>query len=402
MWVGSKRGGNNSMRKPRNEVLAMNMIFGKAKQRGVVIVQTVLALTAMLGMAALALDLGNAYLNKTRLQNALDAAALAAAKTLDQLQLTTEATAEAHNVFGLNANTNGNYALRDAWSSNAITLTLEYSATLNPFTSGSTTGPYVRARATGFQLSSWFARIFGITSLQVTGSAVAGPSAPLTTVCDVAPVVICEGTQSGPYGRIYGEVYDLTIPNNNSEIGPGNFQLLDFGTGADTVRDALAGNYSQCLNINDQVTSQPGGEVGPVSQGIETRFDTSCPNNLSETECANYPIQPDKVSTQGISYSQYETKYTNEDFDHPDGIAGRRILKIPVANCPGVGAGGGKETLTVIGVACFFLRDEPNNGNLKGEFIGACNAQGVPGGGSGTGPLQYEIVLHDDPNSPDS
>ena len=46
------------------------------KNRGVVIVLFTIALFAMLAMAGLAMDTGNVMLNNTRLQNALDAAAL--------------------------------------------------------------------------------------------------------------------------------------------------------------------------------------------------------------------------------------------------------------------------------------------------------------------------------------
>lgn len=394
----------------------MNMIFGKARQRGVVVVQTVLALAAMLGMAALALDLGNAYLNKTRLQNALDAAALAAAKVLDSTHSTAQATTEANAMFGLNANTIGNHALKAAWSANAISLSVEYSNTISKFTPGSTTGPYVRARATGFQLSSWFARIFGIASLQVAGSAVAGPSARLAEVCDVAPVMVCEGNSTGTntsFGYQYGTVYNLTAPDNDKEVASGNFQLLDFGSGADAVRDALSGKYNNCLGTGEIVDTQPGVASGPLVQGISTRFDVSCPQQMiKDGICAQYEVQPDKVGVEGISYSQYMSRYeTDGPFEHRDyGIPGRRILKVPVASCPGTkkldgtGKATGAVSVKVVGTACFFLQSKPgSNTNLTGEFIGACNAQGVPGsGGSGTGPQLYEIVLHDDPNSPDS
>ena len=48
------------------------------KQKGTVIVLTALSLIVILGMIGLAIDLGHAYVNKTRLQNALDATALSA------------------------------------------------------------------------------------------------------------------------------------------------------------------------------------------------------------------------------------------------------------------------------------------------------------------------------------
>ena len=52
-------------------------------QRGVAIVLFTIALVAMLGLVGLALDGAHSMLDKTRLQNTVDAAALSAAKTLD-------------------------------------------------------------------------------------------------------------------------------------------------------------------------------------------------------------------------------------------------------------------------------------------------------------------------------
>ena len=56
------------------------------RQEGSVSVLMVIALAAMAMMAALALDGGHMMLNKTRLQNAVDAAALSGAKTLSQVE----------------------------------------------------------------------------------------------------------------------------------------------------------------------------------------------------------------------------------------------------------------------------------------------------------------------------
>ena len=51
-------------------------------QRGAVIVLVAIGMGALILTAGLALDMGHAFLNKTRLQNTVDAAALAAAKEL--------------------------------------------------------------------------------------------------------------------------------------------------------------------------------------------------------------------------------------------------------------------------------------------------------------------------------
>ena len=159
------------------------------------IVLVAVGIAALILCAALALDVGHTFLNKTRLQNTVDAAALAAAKELDNTGDTTLATAEAMQAFGNNAAAAGNSELNASYGggSGDIQVTIEYSATLPPFTPGSATGPYVRVRATGFVLPAWFATVGGITEKTVSASAVAGPRTLTvgSTVCNIAPMMVC-------------------------------------------------------------------------------------------------------------------------------------------------------------------------------------------------------------------
>nr|WP_317850590.1 Tad domain-containing protein [Pseudomonas sp. GL-R-19] len=71
----------------------------------------VISLAAMAMMAALALDGGHMMLNKTRLQNAVDAAALSGAKTLRQMEggVDTPAIANATRAAALNTLTFGEF-----------------------------------------------------------------------------------------------------------------------------------------------------------------------------------------------------------------------------------------------------------------------------------------------------
>ena len=63
----------------------MNRLSRKrvVKQKGLTLVLVTLAMIILLGFAALAIDVNHALLNKTRLQNAVDTAALSAAVLLD-------------------------------------------------------------------------------------------------------------------------------------------------------------------------------------------------------------------------------------------------------------------------------------------------------------------------------
>src|SRR5687767_8934283 len=124
----------------------------RKSQQGAVAVLIAIAMGALILTAGMALDLGHAFLNKTRLQNTVDAAALAAAKARDDTGNTAIATAEAMQTFGNNASAAGNSELFDAYGggNGSIQVTVEYSDTLPPFNPGAADGPYVRVRAIGF------------------------------------------------------------------------------------------------------------------------------------------------------------------------------------------------------------------------------------------------------------
>ena len=87
-------------------------------QCGSVMVLIVVALAAILLMAALALDGSHMLVNKTRLQNAVDAAALSGAKTLQQVMGSGNADSLAQDAaratFQLNAQAAGNDELAAA------------------------------------------------------------------------------------------------------------------------------------------------------------------------------------------------------------------------------------------------------------------------------------------------
>ena len=91
------------------------------RQRGAAMILVVVGMVAILGVAGLALDSGHMMLNKTRLQNSADAAALAAAKTLDQTADVTLAEAAAEAMFAVNAGNAGNREIGDAYASGDIT-----------------------------------------------------------------------------------------------------------------------------------------------------------------------------------------------------------------------------------------------------------------------------------------
>ena len=417
-----------------------------SRQRGAAMIIITIALLALVMAAGLALDTGHMLLNKTRLQNATDAAALAAAKELDNSGSTVLATQEALAAFGNNAQAAGNAELGDAYSVGDVNVQVEFSTTLPPFTPGSLTGPFVRVRATGYTLPAWLVSVGGITEKTVAASAVAGPRTLNvgSTVCNLAPMMVCGNAGAGA-GGLWG--YELnapvvlkkSTPGGQSQVGPGNFQLVQLGgAGANIVRENMAGTFDACLAGGSTIETQTGNEAGPVAQGLNTRFgEYNGPMNGTE---AQYP--PDVIvdaqspaltaqqnasngfdvyqgNTQITSsnigqlynYQKYENDLTNPaQYDYQSvedggiGAYGRRIVAVPVGNCTGTTNGQG--SVSLLGFACFFLLQpavqQGNDSFVYGQFIEGCNVTGTPGPNPVAGNGPHIIQLYRDPGSDDS
>ena len=414
----------------------------RRKQSGAVAILVVVGMVAILAMAGLALDSSHAMLNKTRLQNAVDAAALSGAKELDRTGGDVFLARDAvEATFGANGASIGNNELGKAYADGIIELEVQFSKTLDPFVSGTSPAEYVRVRARNFRMSVWFATIVGATDKVVAATAVAGPSPTINTVCNIAPMMVCgDPSAGGPFwGYKEGEPDILkTTVNNTDEVGPGNFQLIRLGDvqgGAD-LRLALAGNYDGCATAGEAVETEPGNKVEPVATGINTRFGNyggslnSIPNAASlyppdvitkqpspritaceaddHAMCQSDGVTP--IATDAdltYNYEQYQLAFDQpltHDFPSPIGHHLRRELALPIGDCSETTNGQGQ--VPVLGFGCFFLLQEAgtvgNDSYVFGQFIRDCNAGGMPGPAPIDGPGPYIIQLYKDPDSPDA
>jgi hypothetical protein len=413
----------------------------------------VIGMVALLAMAGLALDSSHAMLNKTRLQNAVDAAALSGAKQLDLSGDTGEATTAVIAAFNANGYAAGNGELGASIANGDIDLEIQFSETLNPFIPGTVPAEYVRVRARNFRLPAWFTNVVGQTEKVVAASAVAGPSPTIDNACNIAPMMVCGDPTAGPpfWGYSQGTPDVLKMSDQNPDpacddgVGPGNFQLIRLGdnTGAADLRLALAGGYDGCAVEGDVVQTEPGNTVGPVADGINTRFGIY-DGSMKGTE-AIYP--PDVITLQpspAISYdndpyidpvtgasvaaqqcpsikqngvplqSEEELTYNYDDYlnalsakNFNEPILGqmlRREVAIPIGDCTGTTNGAGE--VPILGFACFFLVQEAGSTGqdsfIFGQFIRDCNAAGIPGPDPGDAPGLYLIQLYKDPDSPEA
>ena len=191
------------------------------KAKGVVLVLTALSLLVILGMAGLAIDLGHSYSNKTRLQNSVDAAALAAAmKLLLDLQNNignpTPVTTDAANAAGEAAHQANLTGFGSNWLPNEYTTpTIQFCWTRNlqnfngcklieSFSPQDPTNPlntkfFVRASVASTALTNFIMQVMpGIGPTRSVGAvAVAGTSGTIYQ-CDVAPFFVCDKSGAGP------------------------------------------------------------------------------------------------------------------------------------------------------------------------------------------------------------
>jgi len=413
-------------------------IAPRRTQKGITLVLISLVLLILLGVAAFGIDLNHQVLNKTRLQNAVDTAALAGAVVADKTEDVNQAETAVRTTLSGISTEPGNSELTFSDSNTAVT----FSHDMQTFVSAASFTPplgeydfYVRVAVTDISLTQYLSGLFGIDK-EVSASAVAGRSAAIAYTCNLTPIAMC-GDPAGDVSDAWGYrppgydpnvdmdpslVHELKVGDqNNTDMGPGNFQLLDFGqetgnSGAALVRDALSGAYNGCASIGDTVTTKPGNSAGPVAQGLNVRLnDFSGPIKNDGTVLPDkYVREPDVLAETDAEYAGdlYYANYRQElsscesggacdgsSYTGDGGLNGRRILRIPIVDCT---ASTGKSDFDVLGFGCFFLLQKVSNSgqsSVFGQFLYDCL---INNGSTGTDPTDkgfYRIHLYKDPFS---
>jgi hypothetical protein len=353
-------------------------------------------------------------------------------------------------MFGNNADNPGNALLNSSYTSGQMNVSAEFSNTLMPFVNGTVPARYVRVTATNFRVANFLMPLFGVTDAAVSSTAVAGPSPRLTRVCNVAPMMVC-GDPQDPDDPYYGytpgvpDVLKTSTTNGNWEVGPGNFQLvrLDGFTGGADIRRSLAGDFDACVGTNDDIETEPGNTVGPVVQGLNTRFgiyagpmggqQANYPPDVIVKQ-ANYGLgggnnldydpATDQISYDGTvvetaadmsaaglyHYDDYIADIAADILDNQPldgspagpGAYGRRTIAMPVGDCSQSTSGQG--TVPLMGVLCFHLlqaaEQQGNESYVYGQFIGdGCGVTGNPGDEPNDEAGPFIIQLYKDPDT---
>jgi len=406
----------------------------RKRERGNVLVYTVLSALFLFFAVGLGVDLSHFYLAKTEMQNAADAAALAGASALtlpnpDRITTAVNRAVDLLNTNKYNFNNKsfgvdrgklcgtGEACVTFAENLDDITYMSEAAARANPDKIR-----FIKVTTPSKPVSVIFASPILGSALALTAKATAGLSVPGNVRVCIAPLSAVapnpgesfpagsEGTCKKPGIQEYvdekgnkttcdptkefckGCLYTIRS-GTTTNPSPGNYQILACaGSGGAAVRDALAayGEGCSCGNISpgDEIAidtkTKPGETAGPVQDGLNVRFD-----DYKGAVKYSESTPPDLNVAQGINYTQYTEK---SPFLGPaDGHGGqpdRRVLKIPIIEDREFD--NGKDVVKVKALTGFFMQEpvgKKKNGDITVEYVGD-DVKGVTGldptGGSST------------------
>ena len=406
-------------------------------QRGAVAIIVALSAAVLMGFAGLALDMGRLFVNKTELQSAADACALAAAAEL------TCSGATCGPSYLENAEAAGIYVAsrgRRDFQSQSVVISasdVKFSTALAPnanYLSRANGAPansrYAMCTASSTGVVPWFMMLLGAGNQTVVSSGVA-TRAPSQSSCPNAPIGLCKKAV-GNY--TVGEWVQSTFQTNgNNDTLTGGFKWVEF-TATSDIRDQLAGTQSVCgVKVGDTVTTQ--GTKQGAKSAYNTRFGIY-PNGANAYTAATAPpdhtgyAYPNKAPGSPVigigtsAYADYRTRQgeaasaTRTPFiSNQYGVNGaggnfsgnpstasthqqmgtdRRMIATPIIDC----AAGNTPPIT--GMACVLMLNPMSNGatgtiyleyrGLTTDAGSPCRANGVPGGPAGLG-VQVPVLV---------
>jgi Flp pilus assembly protein TadG len=338
---------------------------GKNKrERGSILATSAIGMLSILLAVGLGVDISRFYLAKTELQNAADAAALAAVSALNTAPL------------GITKAADRAVAAMNKYDFNHTGVAFPRG---NVLFAKNLDGPYMdEASAKGQAAKIRFVKVtstdsaigvsFAATVLggskNLKASATAGLSVPLNIFCNFLPVsVIDYGTPISP-----GNTYTFRASSGTS-VSPGNYQILAVaGEGGKDVRIGLGMGVDKCAKPGEvyAVDTKPGVTAGAVRQGLNTRFDEY---QTSQVNPDTMPPDSNIHQDPNYPYDDYKAGKNAEPAKHKS-VDGRRVVVIPIVKQDQYD--GGRNTVKFDRFGTFFLRTKVGSGSggdLVAEYI---------------------------------
>lgn len=341
----------------------------RPRQRGALSILAGFAMTALVGMLAVVLDLGHLYIAKTELQNAADACALGAAFELATIGDPALAYARATSA-GIAVGQRNKIDLQRQ-QSDIVAADLSFSDSLG--------GPYAGAVAAGTKyvrcapqltnvssIAMWFAGVLGVSSVRMAADAVATVERKADTCA--LPLALCTANAGGAnLGFTIGQWTAGRLSAGSAQTG--NYDWVDFkGVLGTSLSDTLAGAGQCNLPPGIDTISAKKGISGGANQAWNTRFglyggtykgpadaipDTTgyaytstswvqqqnafgdqYPRNYPAQQAVNEPYDPNSLlDSKGKPVTFSGNLKPSTRAVHAAGTAGRRITVMPVMRC---------------------------------------------------------------------
>jgi len=316
-------------------------------ERGISLIMAAILIVALLGMTALAVDIGRLYVTRQYLVNACDAAALAGGIELpDQSKATTQALACAH------SNQNDAVANTAAFQASFPADGITPKGATKLRVDGQLTVPHTFARALGRMVGpvSAYAIVLRTGSIGWASDIVVPWGIPWYS------------TSGSPYGYENGVLYTLKV-GSQSDLQSGltgktggNFYPLalerslgDGSSGAKVYNQDIKWGFDGQVKVGDVTYTEPGNMVGPTRQAVVSDSDSLFKRAL-------------------------QSPWNNDTWDNLD-YGNPRVVIVPIISP----LGNGRTEVTILGFAAFYVQSCTGQ-EVKGYFLDYT----IPhGGGSG-------------------
>lgn len=246
-----------------------------------------LILVVLIGMLALVIDYGMPALTARKLQNAADSAALAAASKLPAHTSADEAAVEAEAI---------DYAVKNGFSATDVSVEISKLSDMVTVTIHD-------------NVEYSFAKIFGLTSVDLTRSA----SAQIQSVSSLRGVVPLSIEKSEMDAALASGNYYMTLKFGGGSGTNGAFGALDLdgsnGGGASDYRDRLINGYSGTVSVGATLPTENGNMSGPTEQGVVQRYN-ACTHYTSEGGCTPEHYDKNCPRVMMIPVVVYDSKHS--------------------------------------------------------------------------------------------
>jgi Flp pilus assembly protein TadG len=412
-----------------------------SRERGMTIALVAVMMLALIGMAALSIDLVALYLAREEAQRTADTAALAAARVLS----ITGVTGDPDNIQGSlpsspwpAACTLASQVAQAVVNQNSVgsavptttTVTFSYNGTSfgdcsAPSGTGFALNPQVQVQVVRQSLPAFFARIWGQTTNQVSASSIAeaynssnsqsfsatGNIIPVNPRCVKPWMVANEDPKNGSNAFVdrfsgalnnEGERFNFAIPGIVGErytytngCGPGTTCSVPIGAAAGIYVPALVTatpvGYPSCANGDtfqqaiggcDQSTTYACGTQNGVQADLSQSYDAD--TNAAAQCLIRQPAQ-DTLNTAAFPY-QIQPGASNPVITSGTVSSSSSIVSLPIydsSQAPGsLGTSGLQPSVTIVGFLQVFINQAYPNGNLD---LTVLNVAGCGNGTNGTG-----------------